>query len=255
MRSPTRRATASPKTTLPRLRGARSAARRHRSHASTARGVPGSADARRARSRRDRSNRLVARGGAGASGTAFRSRSAQPRRRRRGGGMSATSASVQHRNRGDVAFGHRKRAGPNRAACRTEDSTSPGANDLIKAQPAHRDQTSPDRFRRRLHQRERRDCADRCRIPHLCDDAHSGDVLRLSLRRLEIDAERTRPPPDQYGVRAVRQIELQATGVLRLTCFVGADRNRRRQRRPTRRQARDAGRRARRRIPRGVVPV
>ena len=64
------------------------------------------------------------------------------------------AASVDHRNRGDVTFGHREHAGPNPVrAGKKLDLARP--NDLLEAQPAHRNQTAPDRFRRSLHQRER----------------------------------------------------------------------------------------------------
>ena len=67
---------------------------------------------------------------------------------------------------------------------------------------------------------------DRRRCTQLGDDPHSRDVLRLSLRCLEVDPERTFAPPDQHGVCAVRQIELQPARVLRLTRSRRADRNR-----------------------------
>ena len=201
------------------------AARRHRPHESPALGVSGPADARRARPRRDRSNGLVARGGAGASSAAFRSRSAQPGRRRGGRRVPAARASDQHRNRGNVAFGYRKRGGANALRAGQQIQVA-DADNRIEAQPAHRDQPSSDRFRCRLYQCERRDRADRGRVSNLSDDAHSCDVLRLSRRRFEVDAERTLSPTDQYRVCAVRQIELQAAGVLRLTRVVGGYRNR-----------------------------
>ncbi len=164
------------------------APRRHRSDASTARGVPRPTDARGARSRRDRSNRLVARGTAGASRAAFRSRSAQPRRHRCGGGVPAARTSVEHCNRSDITLRHRERSCPNtlRAEIRLDVA---GTNDFIEAQPAHCDETAPDRFRCRFDQRERDDRARPTPLAHARRRSASGAMCCV----FRCDASRSTP--------------------------------------------------------------